>query len=260
MSRTWCLTDVEFVALWEELREGLVPRPFEFTSRTSRNDEYLQEKAEARQRARDRHGRSIDEVLELVARPDIRIVAHGWDRRNPDDPTTRVRLLAARRGDRGYLLTQLPGETIWHSGGYTIVEVSARGLADAVVKALPECATGRLGELVFASRDGSRLDYSYQQSIVGDPVDDPDRERARRFSAATVAGVGRIRLSQGYSRFGPRGIASHELHWRDLVDDGRYAITTENPPVAVGVGTTALTALLNDRIAAIVRSIKDERE
>jgi hypothetical protein len=47
----------------------------------------------------------------------------------------------------------------------------------------------------------------------------------------------------------------------DSFDDAavRYAIDEQSPPVAQGVDAQRLTAMINTRIAAVVRAIKDER-
>ncbi|NUS44980.1 MAG: hypothetical protein HOQ24_14990, partial [Mycobacteriaceae bacterium] len=129
MNRHWTLTDLEFVVRWDGQRSGVLPAPFVFTSdiRSYRAFETL--KAETAERLSGDPATVPDDVLNIVARPDIRIIGSAWDPQHPNDPAKRIRLHAARRSGRGVLITQLPGRTIWHSGGFTITEHHELALA-----------------------------------------------------------------------------------------------------------------------------------
>ncbi|WP_431953530.1 ESX secretion-associated protein EspG [Nocardia lijiangensis] len=261
MARTWEFTDLEFVVAWEPMRQGDVPRPFVFTSRTPRYEDYRAELAETRERLRTRLGNSFDGALETLARPDIRIVVTGWDGGDPADPKGRVCLLAARRGHEGCLVTQAPGETIWHSAGFTVAECDALRLADVVAAALPDRVAGESDRLVLGELFGedSGFDHSYRRSLTNELTHDPERDSLQRFRRARQVGAGTIEIIQGSSRFGPRGITSRVLEWRDLDGDGRYLITGSAPQVATGADVRRLTASINAEIAEVVRAIKDER-
>ncbi|NNH71867.1 ESX secretion-associated protein EspG [Nocardia uniformis] len=256
--RTWRFTDLEFVVAWEPQRERTVPRPFVFTSRTDSYDDLLREMNETREHLRDRLGTTFDDVLETVAHPDIRIVVHG----NADDdranPESVIRLLAVRRRDSGYLLRQLPGETVWHGGGYIVTECDALALGPVVVEALPDASPGRAGHIAMP-RAGDDQDHYTRRSIAHELTEDRDRERAESFVRAVTTGSGIIEIAQGGSRFGPRGVMVRRLRWRDVADDGRYAITGDDPPIAIGVDVKRLTALVNTEVAEVVQAIKDER-
>ncbi|MEV6273920.1 ESX secretion-associated protein EspG [Nocardia sp. NPDC051832] len=258
MTSRWELSDLEFVALWEPFRAGTVPRPFQFTSRIPDYDDYQREKEAIRDRMRNTLGQELGGALEAAACPDIRVVVAGYDGADPKDPKAQVRLLAVRRGGLGYVLVQLPGETQWHSGGYIIAEHDALVLAMAVAEALPDKSAGRLGRLVLP-RQGDDMDHSYQRSVAHELTHDPDRDRAVEFRRSQICGQGSIEISQGSSRFGPRGIVRRVLSWRDLDRDGRYAVTAANPPVAIGAGAERLAGLINAEIAEVVLAIKDER-
>jgi len=258
MRRSWTLSDIEFVARYESMREDVLPDPFVFTAPTVDHEEYVRLKADARSRPAGVSGRDFQEMLDTVARPDIRVVVGGWNPADFQAGAGRVRLLAVRRGDVGFLLTQLPGPTAWHSGGYTVTECDAIGLARMVVDALPDVPAGRHGRIVLVDEEREHVDRSFGRSGVRDSGDD-EMDRARAFSAADIAITGGIRVEQGTSDFGPRGRVVRTLRWRDLREDGRYVITGERPPVASGVDGRQLTAAINAEIAVVVRAIKDER-
>lgn len=259
MTRTWKFTDLEFVVTWESRQADILPAPFVFTSRTPLYHDYQREKREMRERLRTTADPEFDRVVDIVARPDIRIEVHGWGR-DHEDAGSQIRLLGVRRGNDGYLLKQLPGETAWHSGGYIVTECAPLELAGALIAELPEVSAGDRGEIVLATRSHDPdVDYTYGRSIVHDSFDDTVQQQTTSFLGAPTTGQGVITIGQGVSRFGPRGVVRIQQHWRDVEDEGRYAITLGPSPVAVPVDTKRFTTLLNTGISEVISAIKDER-
>ncbi|WP_378737219.1 ESX secretion-associated protein EspG [Nocardia brasiliensis] len=260
MNRTWKLTDLEFYVLWQGLKLGGLPYPFYFQSDTTDPEAFETEVIAVKDRLRLQLDPAISDMLEALVEPDVRIEVHGWDGRAPRTPEALVRMNAVRRGDKGFVVTCLPGRTFWHSGGYTVTECDPLRLADAVVERLPDTPAGKLTEFVLTPPgDAAELDYSFGTSAVHDSFEDSVSERSSSFMNAPATKIGTIHIVQGRSLFGPRGITRHELDWRDLVDDGRYVIDDQHPPVASPVDRKRLIGLINTRIAAVVRAIKDER-
>jgi hypothetical protein len=199
-------------------------------------------------------------VLDVLAFPDLRIVAEGYDGQDPWKPEVPVRLHGVRRGDHGYVFSELSGETYWHSGGFTVTECDPVDLAGVIVRALPDVGPGRSADVALSTRvERNDLDYSYGGSAVRDSFDDSVSDRSATFLALPASCVGTIDVIQGRSRFGPRGITRHRLEWRDVEEDGRYAIDDGNPPIAMATDAKRLTAMTNTRVAEVVRAIKDER-
>lgn len=262
MNRTWTFTAVEFAGLWDQLKEDALPAPFIYTTETPTYDDHEREKFEARQRVLRSLDDSFDGVLETLAQPDIRLVTTGSDA-DPDNPEGLIRLLAARLGDRGYLVKQLPGETIWHSGGFIVTECDPLRLAEAVVAELPEADAGRQDDIVLVDTvgdDEDDLDYSYGRSPVNaDAVENSVRRRCDEFRGSRVTSSGSIEIVQGRSEFGPRGITRYHLGWRDLAGDGRYVTVFDTPPVAVAANARRMAALIDAEIVKVVQTIKDER-
>jgi hypothetical protein len=262
MNRTWELTDIEFVALWEAgNRDGRLPDPLMFTCRTPDPHEYYRQKCDAWERLRGSGARWFEPVMEAIARPDIRIVAEGYDGADPLQANVPARLLGVRRGDRGYVVSEMSGETWSHSGGFVIAECDAVGLAGTVVDTLPVVGPGRLSEVVLSTRQaGESLDYSYGRSSVLDSYDEPESTRSESFLTQPASCIGTIDVVQGTSRFGPRGITRYTMEWRDLIGDGRYMIDDAHPSVAVAVDSHGLVSMINYRVGGVIRAIKDERE
>ncbi|MEU7628734.1 ESX secretion-associated protein EspG [Nocardia sp. NPDC049220] len=244
MRRTWDLTDLEFAAAWSAAGEEQLPQPLLYTSRTELLADSERELRQAAVRVRATHGAALDPVLAVLGRPDIRVVVHGRSPGDPDSPNGQIRLHACRLRRTGYLVTQLPGETRWHSGGYTIVELDALDLAKAVVDALPTVGPGRYRDIVLPE---GGIDH-------GEAI----RTRANRFLALPAAMTGSVTVLQGHSAFGPRGISSRTVRWRDLADDGRYVITG-SPSAANGADARRMAAAINNAIAHIVAAIQEER-
>ncbi|MFI9503663.1 ESX secretion-associated protein EspG [Nocardia sp. NPDC052566] len=261
MKRTWRFTDVEFIVLWEQLREDTLPAPFTFLSRTPDYDDYLREKREARAHLDRTVGHSADEIFDMVAGPDIRIVLRGIDGRNPGNPGGSIRVLGVRRGERAYVLEQLAGETVQHSAGFVITECEVLALAETIAAKLPKADPGKRPyiSLPMPVRPEDEVGDAFNRTVVRGAFDELDTYDGTRFLETVPTAAGWITVRQGFSRFGPRGRVIRHLEWRDLADDGRYLITAHRPPAATAADTGRLTAAINTEIAAVVRAIKDER-
>ncbi|MET8872177.1 ESX secretion-associated protein EspG [Nocardia sp. NPDC004604] len=260
-ARKWQCGDLEFLERWRaRTGERFPPPPLTFRTSIVSPDELNRQRAQARERARKFPDPVLDEVIDSIALPDIRVTAHALGA-DPLDTSRCLRILATRRGGYGYIVTQCLGESIWHTTGYTITEFPATTLADVVVGHLPKVERGRHAEIDLSpvvSPDD--IDHSYRRPVATDSVDDysSDTERARAFVAAPVDSRGLIEIEQGISKFGPRGRIRLRLGWRDLVGDGRYALLDDTPPLAVAVDVSRLTALINSRIITVIETIKDE--
>ncbi|WP_040804527.1 ESX secretion-associated protein EspG [Nocardia concava] len=260
MKATWRFTDDEFYVQWRDLPEESLPAPLAYTCRTSSWVRYVQELAELREDLRARRDLSFDGVLPEIRDADIRIEVWGWNGYDKRDPAGSVRMLAARRGTRGFLVNQEPGESVIHAKGFIVSEFDALELGRMVAEALPEADGGRQGDIVLAERNvETELDYSYGHSIIDHSVSSSAPAQSRAFLAAPHERGGFIDVIQGRSVFGPRGITRHRLEWRDLEDDGRYIITEGTPRQVFSADTPRATSLINARIADVVRAIKDER-
>ncbi|WP_431953526.1 ESX secretion-associated protein EspG [Nocardia lijiangensis] len=259
MRRTWTLTDLEFIVLWEQLEESGLPAGFSFQSGIPNYLDYLREY----DKARDGLDRNVDlavhDVLKMVSQPDIRIVVRGRDGIDPDNPEAGIRLHAVRRGGEGYLIEQLPGRTVDHSGGFTITEVDAVKLADALVAKLPDVPAGSRSRVPLPPPPSSDVDDEYGRSALWDSFDEDADRCGSRFLEDPATAVGTIEVVQGISRFGPRGRVRRDLYWLDRQDDGRYVITRDQPPVAQAADAARLVALINAEVATVVRAIRDER-
>ncbi|MFB8280879.1 ESX secretion-associated protein EspG [Nocardia colli] len=259
MNRTWDFTDLEFAAAWDATQSDLVPEPFVYTSSTKYYDDAREAMRTAWGDVRSRWGREVDDVLAAIAVPDIRLTVRGLDGQDVRNPKKIVRMLAARKGDYAYLIKQKPGRTYWHAGGFTLTEHEVLSLGDTVAAALPKVDAGKQSDFVLVEpRADDELDYSYGRSKIQD-FDDGVDTRTQAFNRATSDLDGTIVVQQGYSRFGPRGITSVDIGWRDLADDGRYVVVPGHPTTVVAADTKRLGALINTQIAEVVRAIKDDR-
>ncbi|MEU7631375.1 ESX secretion-associated protein EspG [Nocardia sp. NPDC049220] len=257
MSRTWTFSDVEFVSLWEGVTKEFLPPPLTFSSLTPRYDDYVREMFETRKQLRTTLDPNFDIALHAISQPDIRICAQGWDGLDPENPKRCVRVLGTLQGQRGYVTRQIPGETIWHSAGFTVTECDVLGLSAAVVNCLPDVGAGRRGDIVLPV-PCEDMDYRYGRSSVVRSIDDTSDSRSDTFLREPASSIGTIAVVQGRSLYGPRGITEHTIAWRDIIDDGRYAIPPGNPPTAYGVDTKRLTETINVCVAEVVRMIEDE--
>lgn len=260
MTPTWKFTDLEFYALWYAATGEGLPWPFYFTTQVETDEEFRRQRADALNELRRTLDPAFDAVKAALIGPDLWVAVNGWDARSPREPESLLRVLGVRLRDHSYLVTQLPGETYWDASGFTVTEGDALALADAVVDCLPATEAGRQADVTIATtEEAGDVDYAYGLSRVHEARTDTVAERALQFLAGTVASTGTVDIVQGRSLFGPRGVVRYRLEWRDLVDDGRYVIADQHPPVATATDRKRLVTMINTRIAAVVHSIKDER-
>ncbi|MGO4615624.1 ESX secretion-associated protein EspG [Nocardia sp. 2YAB30] len=260
MSSTWKFTDIEFDALWSRARADMLPRPFVIVTDIPYEEDYQRELHRIRERWRFNRDPAFDQICADVVQPDLSLVVRGIDAQDSRNPKGSIRKLAVRRKDRGYLLTQLPGKTVEHSGGFTVTECDPLSLASVVVAGLPEVAAGKNGQVTLPMpREVSEMDHSFDKSGLWDSFEDTSQQAAERFQSVVPTTLGAIGVYQGISVFGPRGRVSRWLEWRDLPDDGRYVIGANLPPVAEPVDAKRFTAMINKEIADVIRVIKDER-
>ncbi|MEV0365752.1 ESX secretion-associated protein EspG [Nocardia fusca] len=257
MMRNWRLTGLEFAALWGAMREsGALPGPFILTCRIPLYRDYLEAKRIALAEVRARLGGSIEEVLDIVAKPDIRIVANGVDLIADG---ARTRLHAARRGSNAYLLEQASREPGEDGGEFVVWEHGVTELGAAVVSRIPAAGAGRLRNVDLSTHIEAGMDQEYGRYLTREPVEDPAWYSSEKFLRTPVTNIGTIFIGQGVSRFGSGHAARRVLEWRDLHDDGRYVIARHGNPVAFGVDTSGFTARVDGELVEVVRAIKDER-
>ncbi|WP_378737205.1 ESX secretion-associated protein EspG [Nocardia brasiliensis] len=261
MTQTWTFTDDEFDALWERYSNTHLPAPFMYTARTVRLDDYERESFQTWERLRRTLDSSFHEVLETFLRPEVSVVGYGWNEQDMNNPEKRTRVRAVRAGSRGYLMTQLPGETIWHSGGFVITDCGPHGLAEAALAALPQSdKAGRLKNVPIVVNRHDDGDYDSAGSVALDYSRDTSAQRSQQFFDIPATSTGAITIHQGRSKFGPRGILQEILMWRDLPDDGRYVIKVDNAPVAIGVGPERLRRMVDDAIEMILERMETHWE
>ncbi|MGH8883428.1 MAG: ESX secretion-associated protein EspG, partial [Stackebrandtia sp.] len=210
---------------------------------------------------------TLFDAIRDCLRPDLVVRVRGLDGGDPQRSAGALRLLAARREDRGYLLTQLPGRTVLHAAGFTVTQCDPLRLADMIAEALPAAEPGNLGRVVLPPDLSTEVGVAQARQVsatddtlrLWDSGDEPGDLAGRRLLDIVPGRQGSIEVAQGMSRFGPRGRTVRQLRWRDLADDGRYLIRDGAPRTATGVDRRGLIDAINEEIITVVRAIKDER-
>ncbi|MFE3222531.1 ESX secretion-associated protein EspG [Nocardia sp. NPDC059228] len=256
MTASWRFTEAEFYALWTDRTGEELPEPFMFTSTAKTADEFEDDLREARKGLSGKLGGDFQTAFDAIANPDLYLTAYGWDEQDRWATSSMKRLRATRKGPKGYLITQLPGETYWIRGGYVVEECDPLRLSDAIVAAMPSAEPGSRGDIPLISPDQD-LDHDFGRSAIA-ARSETTVSAGQAFLKAPMTTTGEIAIVQGSSAFGPRGIARHKVLFRDLEDEGRYVIT-ENPAQALAVDQTRFVSVLNRYVASVVQAIKDER-
>ncbi|MBO0855373.1 MAG: ESX secretion-associated protein EspG [Nocardia sp.] len=258
---SWTLTDLEFKVLCDMRLFGMLPRPFVITSRIPLMEDYERACKRTRSELEQRMDSELEAVVDTMALPDVLVTAQSWDEADFEDPTKRVRVYAGTRGSRGFITVQNPGETIWHAEGFTITSCDPRALGDRVAGLFPTVEAGRRESFAIATGEEGLSQHTYSMNAHSMVADEEEVFTAQRFFTTPATCAGSIRLTQGRSRFGPRGRITTALAWRDLAGDGRYVAPLDTPdPWATGMGTTGLAAWVDTEIANVIERMDDYQE
>ncbi|MRH92851.1 hypothetical protein GFY24_36455 [Nocardia sp. SYP-A9097] len=250
----WDFTDDEFKVLCNRFLDGRVPVPLAYTSRTKSLDAYERELSELEAGLRDRLDAGLGALFEVIENPEVFVISGTWCDSDIDNPHKRIRVHGARRGWRAVLITQEPGETIYHSGGFTVTECEPADLPGLMVAQLPaaEAASGPALPMVFEPPE--RDPYEIRQSLAFDSFDDTTETRSHAFWSKPAEWTGMVRAMQGRSIFGPRGAIETTLMWRDLPDDGRYLIDFDESEVrAVGTSAERLAERIGQHVDRVLQ-------
>ncbi|MFC8530735.1 ESX secretion-associated protein EspG [Nocardia sp. NPDC057227] len=252
MTLRWFFTDLEFVLLCDSTGRANIPDPFTFTSRIALAEEYEAERKRVLAELRDRDDPELRALADAVARPDVSLAIRSWDEKDYADPEHQIRVHAVRSRARGYVITQRPGETVFHSGGFDVVECDPHAVADEALGCLPYATAGRSAAIPLPGADtGAGAERFDSVPGIGDEVEEDDRGPV--FLATPATRTGDLVVYQGRSKFGPRGRVGMALDWRDLPEDGRYVIRTEPAGrMATGMGTKGMVEWVNEQIAEIL--------
>lgn len=263
MSRRWEFTDLEFKALCEQLRSGELPNPFTFTTGIRSADAYEAETLRVVRLLRERSDPDLEELADSVSKPDVQIALEAWLDTDFENPEERTRVLGVRRRARGFVISQLPGETLGHSAGFDVVECDPHAIGDAVLAHLPVVESGRDEPVPVVDTSARPVaDDDLLGSMVSDNDDPDERDSARSaaFFAVPASRSGLLRVIQGRSKFGPRGRIETSMLWRDVPGDGRYVMPMSDAPVARGMGSDELAAWVAEQIADIMDRLERHRE
>ncbi|NKY60864.1 ESX secretion-associated protein EspG [Nocardia flavorosea] len=229
----WEFTDLEFKVLCDEYRRGRLPKPFTFTSRIRSAAEYCAEFERVRRSLLGSADAAFAAMAGALSRPDVIVVARGWDERDPQDAQSCTYVHAVRRDSRCFVVRQQMGETTDHSVGFDVAEYSAPQLPEIVVGCLPAMGAGARPQFAVDSRTGA--------------------PPAAGFFDTTATGTGYLRILQSRLSFQVPGILQTWAVWRDLPGDGRYLIRSDSGRSTVtGVDRQQLSGWLDGWIDRIV--------
>ncbi|WP_330183409.1 ESX secretion-associated protein EspG [Nocardia sp. NBC_01503] len=257
----WDFTDDEFKVLCNRFLDGWMPVPLAYTSRTPTLDEYERELSDVEAGLRDRLDTGLGSLFEVIQHPEVFIISGTWCDSDTENPQKRIRVHGARRGWRAVMITQQPGETVYHSGGFTLTECEPEALPALMVEQLPAAEAAGGPPLPILFEPPERDPYEVRQSLAFDSFDDTAEIRSRAFWAKPADWTGFIRVLQGRSIYGPRGVMETTMLWRDLPGDGRYLIELDEPEVrAVGADPARLVQRIGQRVDRVLRHMEERGE
>ncbi|MGW4246703.1 ESX secretion-associated protein EspG [Nocardia sp. NPDC004722] len=254
----WEFTDLEFQALCERYRGGRMPQPFRFTSRIVVESEYEYEMVQTRTRLDAELGPGFGVAFEAVARPEVWVGVQSWVDSDFRNPARRIRLHAARRGQRAFVIKQDPAESLQHSGNITMLECEPEAMPALLIAQLPPREAGwqPAVSIVKGPAVPQRDPYSTSSGAF-DSFEESFETRSLAFLSTPAERTGAMRVVQGRSKYGPRGLAVSTLLWRDLPEDGRYLINLDSEtPIAEGVDAHKFASVLGGCVNQILQHME----
>lgn len=228
MTQQWTFTALEFMVLCDHYCGGSMPDGLLFVSdELLKYDEFERRKRVAWDDLQRLDG-AFNRVSEVIRAPELYVLAYAWDEQDNADFEQQFCAHAARAGALAYVFVQAQGKLTYDSPFVTVTECHPRELAVAMVRLLPDVEAGRLPEITIVTDPDEHIAPSWVNSIIRDDIEDRPVYRTQRFFEQPAQCTGMIKVVQGRSKYGPRGIHETSLMWRDVIGDGRYLIPMDD--------------------------------
>jgi len=259
MHRTWTVTDLEFIVLREKLLGRALPWPFSYVGPVRSRIDFLNEKARTWSALQQNWDPDLADVIVRAGDPEARVQIRAWDSRDRFNPAGRLALVGNRCGDRAVVVYGFCGDHFETYDRYRIVECDAQALSSVLADSLPAMQAGSQSrvELISFHSEETTDHWSGRSTLYDDGDNDVD-VRNLNWQRARKSTVGTIRVTQGGSKFGRRGIAAKLLFWEDHPDDGRYLIDLTPPTTAIGIDAAGMAARIDQEIDEVLRMAQDE--
>ncbi|MFI7000531.1 ESX secretion-associated protein EspG [Nocardia sp. NPDC050175] len=252
---------LEFVVLCERHRQGLLPKPFWLESdEVVFADELERRKRAAWEDLRQRLDGWFDGAIEVLRAPELYVEVSSWDERNMRNSARALRVYAARAGAIAFVFEQAPGPLTYDTVAFTVTECDPRRLAVAVEELLPRVEAGRLPGIPIVTDSAEDVAPSWGGSYIRDDREDKLVYRTQQFFQRPADCTGSIVVAQGRSKYGPRGIRKTTMMWRDVIDDGRYVMSLDEPPFAVGTNRRMLVERIQQDIDILMQRLETHWE
>lgn len=117
-------------------------------------DDYEREWRRIRAELENRGDSAFEAIVDTMVLPEVLVGGEAWEDSDFDNPNKRVRFYAGRLGSRGFVVVQLPGETLRHAEGFTITACDPRALGERS----SDCCRRRTGS-ARTDRDRDRREH-----------------------------------------------------------------------------------------------------
>ncbi|GAB2639981.1 ESX secretion-associated protein EspG [Nocardia goodfellowii] len=252
------LTSLELVVLWELMSSDRLPWPLTHWPTHEYEEDYYRAKRATAERLLAHMKVEAQQLWEAAVNPDIVIWAAGEAPDDETDMSAVTRVVGLRREGYAVVLVQQPGESIGRGGDIDVYQTDVTGLAKAVIDQLPKVGRGKQGDVPLLSEQPDGMDYTYGSSQVLEAAHSP-RQRSDSWRNAKATQFGELKVEPGSGVHWIQDRSGYLLRWRDLADDGRYLIEPKPNPVAIPVDDAAFERFVNQRVAELVRRIRENR-
>lgn len=259
MEHTWRVTGLEYMVLRERLLGRPTSWPFRTVTRDIAADAYELQYIKARiwGELQAKWDAELAEALVKSMDPDVRLMAQVFGSRG--DNATRDLLTAKRFSDRALVIQGFNPKSLYSHDELEITLCDAATMSRVLVSRLPPMTAGSAPrvELVSYNKEETVDHWARGNSGFYDDGDTVDTQ-SRHWQAAPKSRAGNIQITQGQSKFGPRGKVVKYIVWEEHPGDGCYIIETEPPIAAVAADAEELRRRIDGQCAELLIVGADE--
>ncbi|MFR9751421.1 ESX secretion-associated protein EspG [Nocardia sp. 004] len=252
--REWNWDSEDFAALWYSDANDRFPRPLNYRSRFTHENDFTTHRTEVRAGYSSDELEEIELALHTLSASQLRIEILGGTRKHKSGTgeVKEYRVVGARTYDHAVVLSQtVLGE---QDGPIRVRLFRPESLAAFLVRSIPACAPGAEPQATFHADDLRPQQGGHRHSAARcTPYEQYQRLVHRQADGGGAAGL----------LIGPllhRPEPAHTVQWYDITDDGRYTELTGRNISVRPTSPHDLAALFDTWIDRALRQIRDDED
>jgi ESX secretion-associated protein EspG len=169
-------------------------------------------------------------------------------------------LVAKRFGDRAVVIQGFNPKSVYSHDEFEITLCDAAAMTRVLVDRLPPMTPGSQPRVALLSYNQQDTADHWTRGGNSGLYDDGDTvdSQSKNWQAAPKSRAGSIQITQGRSRFGPRGKVTKHIFWEEHPGDGCYLIDLESPMAAIAADSDNLRGRIDKECGELLLIGRDE--